>query len=316
MDKLKIRWALHSNENEPTTRQRGIAVFSKLREWGYDAARWDGRENADIIVCQYDFRDQAKAIDRAGVIVQDINDMIFADWHPCQGMFKRFVGNAHAVVGGTQRLGAHLQRWHPFVRVINDVIQEDYFWVKPAAHNQLRICWTGMHDNIMFFDECDAALAELSHGVDFKVSFVTSKVDGSGRSNVAKVEGKPYPTKFVEWSMPALLEEMSVADLAVIPLFPNEWCACKSPQKALCFMAAGVPVAASDVEPYRQIINQDENGYLCYNHDDWVDALSLLLTDQNLRERFAKRGPETAEAFSANRIAREWLGLFNEIRPN
>lgn len=315
MENLKIRWALHRDELEPTTRQRGIAVYNKLREWGYDAGKWDGRETADIIVCQYDFRDQANALAKAGVVVQDINDMIFADWHPCHGMFERFIGNAHAVVGGTERLGSHLRKRHPFVRVINDVIQDEYFWVKPQPHQGLNICWTGMHDNIMFFAECDAALEELSREFDFTVTFVTSTHDGSGKSNVEKVKGKPYPTKFVEWSMEALTAQMAIADVAAIPLFLNEWCACKSPQKALCFMAAGVPVVATQVEPYQQVIADGRHGCLCFDQAEWVDKLSKLLVDADLRREFSQAGLDVVEEFTAEPIATKWLQLFAEIRP-
>lgn len=312
---LKIRWALHRDESEPTSRQRGILIYRQLQEWGYDADRWDMRERADIIVCQYDFRDQGAALGKAKVVVQDINDFIMAPWHPCRAMFERCVGKALAVSTGTARLHEHLAKWHSFVRVIPDALEDEYYEVTPAPHDGLNILWVGFSDNIVFFDEIDPMLAKLAEEFEFTVDFITSLKDGQGKSNLRKAAAKPYPARFHEWSIPKVLEYLAVSDIAIAPLFHNEWCSCKGPNKALLFMGAGLPVVASDVTPYRGVIEHGRTGYLCMHPEDWAGALRELQGSAALRCAVGQRGRRVAGAYRARVVAKQWLDFFEEIRP-
>lgn len=315
MKHLKIRWALFAEEDEPTTRQRGIFVYRQLQKMGYDADRWDGEESADIIVCQYDLRHQEAALATGATVVQDINDMIFAPHHPRSQSCLENIGKAHAVVAGTDRLAQHLRRLHPFVRVVYEAVDERYFAIKKKRHDGIEIFYHGMHDNIMYFSEIDSTLEALAHKHDFIVHFVLPPQDGQKRSNSEKVDAKPYPTKFHAWTMDTLLKRMELADIAVVPLYNDEWSACKASNKALCSMAIGIPVATSDVIPYQAVINNGDNGFLCTHPEGWERSLGQLLTDSRLRDRMGAAGKLTATKFSIQKIAEQWIAFFEEIKP-
>ena len=312
---LKIRWALHGPEWEPTSRQRGYLIFRKLQEWGYDADAWDLKSPADIIVCQYDLKHTKKALESGATVVQDVNDMVFAEHHQCHKQFHEMIGQVHAVVAGTERLGQHLERLHGFVRVIHEPVDDRYLAVRKQEHEGVNFCYAGMHDNVIYFNEIDEVLGRLAKKHQFTVHFVLPEKDGQGRSNAKKVAAKPYSTDFHTWSMDALLEQMAVADIAAIPLFQSNWESCKSPNKSLSFMAAGLAVAASDVIPYRPVIKHGQNGFLCLDSGDWYSALEALLTKPQLRRKIGSSGRVTARGYAVDRICQQWVGLFQEIRP-
>ena len=71
-----VRWRLHGDEREPTTRQRGLNVLRELQRQGADADAWDGHSPADVIVLQYDMRLLEEALRAAPVVIADINDML------------------------------------------------------------------------------------------------------------------------------------------------------------------------------------------------------------------------------------------------
>ncbi len=58
----------------------------------------------------------------------------------------------------------------------------------------------------------------------FTVHFITSKLDGNKRSKCGQVKKKPYKTVFHEWSLDTVLEQATISDFAVVPLFQSDWC--------------------------------------------------------------------------------------------
>ena len=312
---LKIRWRLHGDEIEPTTRQRGCNVYRELQRQGYDADAWDLKEPADIIILQYSMRLLDEALATGATVVADINDQVFAAHHPYHKETLAGLPKVQAVVAGSPRLGQCLQRLHPFVRMIEEGVAKQYFEVERKRHEGTNILWAGMHDNLIYFDEIDAVLEELSTIHKFTIHFVCPALDGQKKSNADKVKKKPYNGVFHEWTMDTLLEQMALADFAVIPLFQNFWAWCKSANKSLSFMAAGLPVVAADVPSYRAVIKQGVDSFLAYYEKDWRDALVMLLTNPKLRSTMGKVARKTAQEYSIEKIALQWVEFFREVRP-
>lgn len=316
MKDLKIRWRLHGDETEPTTRQRGMNVYRELQRQGYDADKWEVGEPADIIVLQYGMRLLDKALATGATVVTDINDQLFAPHHPYYKETMEGLKRVHAVVAGSPRLGEHLVRLHPFVRMIEEGVDPRYFEVQRQKHKGIQLLYMGMHDNIIYFREIDHVLAALAKKHQFTVTFLLPPLDGQKRSNAAKVKAKPYPSKFIPWTMKDLLEQMSLSDIGLAPLFQQEWTWCKCCNKAASFAAAGLPVVASNMPSYRAVLRNGVDAFLPYTDEEWTDALESLLTDGKLRTRMGNSARlRVLSALSIEKIAGQWLELFQEIRP-
>ena len=80
-------------------------------------------------------------------------------------------------------------------------------------------------------------------------------------------------------------------------------------------MAAGVPVAASDVDGYRIASDNGTAALLSPPNDPNALAknLSRLLSDARLRERLVERGRQIAERFDSHRIAQQHLDLYRSL---
>jgi glycosyltransferase involved in cell wall biosynthesis len=87
----------------------------------------------------------------------------------------------------------------------------------------------------------------------------------------------------------------NTCDLGVYPLTDDDWSRGKCGFKAIQCMACGVPVVAAAVGVNREIIQSGVNSMLASTPQEWVDHLSLLLTDQDLRRRMAIAGRRTIE---------------------
>ena len=77
-------------------------------------------------------------------------------------------------------------------------------------------------------------------------------------------------------------------------------------------MASGVPVVASNIEGYRQVVNDEREGLLVPPRDAeaLASAVCRLLQDRELAARLGATGLETALDYSWTRIAEQVLDFY------
>jgi glycosyltransferase involved in cell wall biosynthesis len=88
----------------------------------------------------------------------------------------------------------------------------------------------------------------------------------------------------VPWEeLPSLLSQTSI-NLAPLEM-NNPFTASKSELKYFEAGLLGIPTVASNVPAFQGAIRHGENGFLCSSTTEWIEALDLLITDSELRER-------------------------------
>ncbi|WFE74185.1 glycosyltransferase family 4 protein [Roseinatronobacter sp. S2] len=89
-----------------------------------------------------------------------------------------------------------------------------------------------------------------------------------------------------------------------------------SPLKAFEYMAAGLPIVASDQPNLREVLHHDVNALLCKpdDIDGWCKALMRLRDDRDLRERLGQKGGQLfADHYSWEARARRLKGVINAL---
>jgi glycosyltransferase involved in cell wall biosynthesis len=80
-------------------------------------------------------------------------------------------------------------------------------------------------------------------------------------------------------------------------------------------MAVGVPTVLSPVGLNSEIVNDGKNGFIAASEQEWVEKLSLLISDEDLRKSFAKEGRRTVEdRYSAKVQAPRVLEILERVR--
>lgn len=95
-------------------------------------------------------------------------------------------------------------------------------------------------------------------------------------------------------------------DLWVAPYRPTRFNQAKVATKALEAAFLGIPIVASDTEPYRQFVRHGETGLLVRRPGDWVTHIRRLLVDHDLRRRMGKAAREQAHGHALDRTALAW----------
>ena len=85
-------------------------------------------------------------------------------------------------------------------------------------------------------------------------------------------------------------------DFGIAPLVDCRFNSGKSDLKCVEFAAAGLPVIASDVAPYRRFIRQGINGFLVKKNKTkfWIRYMDQLLNDKELRLKMGKEAKKDA----------------------
>lgn len=90
--------------------------------------------------------------------------------------------------------------------------------------------------------------------------------------------------------------EMIDFEIGIAPVKDTTFSRSKSALKALEYNARGIPVVASDVQPYREYIIHGENGFLVKDEHEWIKYIRLLASDTALRREMGQKGREMARA--------------------
>jgi O-antigen biosynthesis protein len=89
-------------------------------------------------------------------------------------------------------------------------------------------------------------------------------------------------------------ELMSQMDVVLAPLeIDNIFCRAKSEIKFVEAGALGVPVVASEVDSFKDVINQGENGFLAADENGWKTALRAVIEQPQLRTQMGERARRT-----------------------
>ena len=105
-------------------------------------------------------------------------------------------------------------------------------------------------------------------------------------------------------------------DIGLAPLLDNAFSRSKSPVKALEYMSKGMPVIASDVEPYRHFIQHGVTGFLVKEDGhSWLKYMSDLASDEKLREKMGKAAHEFARTQTIEKNWERWAQAYQAMFP-
>jgi len=87
----------------------------------------------------------------------------------------------------------------------------------------------------------------------------------------------------------------SMLDIGLVPLALNAFNECKSYLKGLEYAACGTPCIATPTQQYREWVEDGVNGFLAKKPKDWIRALDLLVSDEELRRQMGRNAFEKAQ---------------------
>ena len=230
------------------------------------------------------------------------------EWLKDPNKTKTNISNAHLVIAGNIYLADYAKQFNKNVVVIPTTVDTERFFAKPELRNKNRIVigWSGSISTIKHFELLIPALKKLKEKFGDTIAF---KVIGD-----ASYINSELGIKGQAWNADTEVDDLNAFDIGVMPLPNGEWAKGKCALKGLTYMACEIPTVMSNVGVSAEIIQQGINGALCAAETDWVNNISVLIEDAELRNTLGKKGRETVEErFSLTANKQKYLDAFNAI---
>ena len=110
------------------------------------------------------------------------------------------------------------------------------------------------------------------------------------------------------------LSDLSAFDIGIMPIPDDDWSKGKCGLKGLQYMAMSIPAVMSPVGVNTEIIYDGENGFLASSVKEWVEKLSILVEDAQLRKRLGANARTTVlEKYSVESQKENYIKAFESV---
>ena len=216
---------------------------------------------------------------------------------------------ANLVTVTTEPLAEVMRQYNPDVAVLPNCVPG---WVcdLPREDRPLAVGWGGGASHAKdvaevaspvrrFLDRHPAWEMRLM-GTDYRPTFRHDRVTFAPWINIGDDAHGFY--RAVDW------------DIGLAPLSPSgQFNRSKSYIKALEYAARGIPVIASDVEPYRGFVIDGVTGFLIRYDHDWLKRLEELASDAALREQMGAAARQHARAYTVENRWQDWADAYGKV---
>lgn len=151
--------------------------------------------------------------------------------------------------------------------------------------NKVIIGWIGSPTTFKYMKNIAPLLSKLYelHPFELHIIGASEKLDFKGT------------IKYPKWSEEDEVALLSNIDIGIMPLEDTPWEQGKCAYKLIQYMGCGLPVVASAIGMNKEVIDDNSNGFLVNNDNDWIDKLSILIKDARLRKEFGEAGRKKIE---------------------
>jgi len=248
-------------------------------------------------------------------LVFDFDDAIFLHSRIYANFWDRFKNLekpaevtriAHHVVVGNDYLREYALQYSPNVTTLPTVVDTDLYTPRaqvPAAQT-LTIGWIGTPSSARYIEWLTPVLQRVAARPDIRLSCV----------GIAPFLLPGVPAHFTPWSLANEVTDLKSFDVGVMPLFDDDEARGKCGLKLLQYMAMRIPSIASPVGVNAEILHDNENGLLVSHESEWVEALTQLAADPDLRLRLGTAGRATVEeGYSLQVMAPRLLSILEKV---
>ena len=157
---------------------------------------------------------------------------------------------------------------------------------KISNHEEIILGWIGTKGNLKYLKKLEPVFETIRQRFPrVKLKIVSNDFYDSPHLPVVKKL----------WKLEDENEDLISFDIGLMPLNDDLWSRGKCGLKIIQYLSVGVPVVCTPVGINPDIVKDGENGFWATNHQEWVDRLSNLIQNRDLRYQMGLKGIETVE---------------------
>jgi len=232
--------------------------------------------------------------------VYDFDDPIWLPYRsPTNSFFSRFkfpgktasiCKIANAVIVGNSLLEKYASKYARNVYVVPTTIDMRRYPPKPVRSRDTTVTlgWSGSHSTLPFLELIHRPLSQVALRYRTRLLVIS-------HSDTYSPDGFTGEVVARRWQSDTEAIDLHDIDIGLAP-FPNTgWSPWRCHGKILQYMAVGIPTVASPVGIVPNYIDDGESGFLADSQEDWVEQLSRLIADPDLRQRIGLKARKVIE---------------------
>jgi glycosyltransferase involved in cell wall biosynthesis len=214
------------------------------------------------------------------------------------------------VFAGNQYLADYASKYNGNVVIIPTTIDtNEYSPLSKKNTDTITIGWSGSITTIKHFEFALPILRKLKMKYGSKL-LVKVIGDASYRNEELGITG-------IGWKRDDEVKELSAFDIGIMPLPDDEWANGKCGLKGLQYMALEIPTIMSPVGVNTEIIHDGVNGFLASETDEWVEKITRLIENADLRSSIGKAARRTViDHYSVESQKNRYLEYFTQLISN
>lgn len=156
--------------------------------------------------------------------------------------------------------------------------------IAPKSDSVPIIVWIGSPSTVSYLSSLRNSFQDLAKKVRFKLFVV------GGHISIPGIDIECF-----QWSIDTEVDLIAQSDIGIMPLIDSPWARGKCGYKLIQYMACCLPVVASPVGVNIDLVSHGVNGLLADTSVDWINCLTMLLEQPNLRFRMGVNGRQLIE---------------------
>jgi glycosyltransferase involved in cell wall biosynthesis len=202
---------------------------------------------------------------------------------------------SHTVLAGNEYLASYARKFNSHVQVVPTCVDTDRYVPKLRPNDgTVVIGWSGSPSTVAHLKLALPALERIKQRYGPRVRFKVVG-DPNFRHEGLNIVGEAWRSDMEVFALQGM-------DIGLMPLPDEEWSKGKCGLKGLTYMAVGVPSVMAAVGVNTEIVQDGINGFTPRTEDEWVERLSQLVEDRELRRTLGDAGRHTVvERYSVHR---------------
>jgi glycosyltransferase involved in cell wall biosynthesis len=249
-------------------------------------------------------------------IIFDLDDMVFLGHSseankliaPLKGKSKMLylMKVAKHVIICTPKLEEIARQYNDRVTDISSTFDTDRF-VPVESYEQKEVTtigWTGSHSTLKYLHLLDEVIQEVAKQRKIKLRVIADK----------EFELEGVEVEYIPWTSENEVKDLHGIDIGVYPLPIEDWVLGKSGCKTITYMSIAIPSVSTAYCTIFRVVEDEKEGLLVKEKQEWVDAIIRLIDDPALRERIGKAGREKVVGhFSVYANRDKYLDAYKEV---
>lgn len=255
-----------------------------------------------------------KLIARRKPIIYQLDDPLFVPYRsPSNGMFsylkffgkiKEIIRLSRVVIVNSSHIRRYAEQFNQNIWQVPSIVDTKKFVYQPFPSDlkPVTVGWSGSPTTLKNIRLIGNALKQLSEKIDYNLHLI-------GGTDFDLPKAVRYTAQ--KWSAATEVEDLRRMQIGLVPIPAGGWNGYKFYMKSAQYMALGIVPVGTTIGSNPEVIRHGENGFLADTDDEWVEYLSLLINDANLRNRLsAQAARDAAENYSLEANANKIVEAF------